>query len=173
VHFRSILVATCVCVLMSVSITTSVQAASPQKRAKIIKMMEISGGFAVADAMMRSVSDVIINTLSEREGKPVSKKLVTKMQDATSTLMRKHFGSYLDRLIPLYDNTFGEEEIDVILAFYTSPTGRKMVKNLPQLMAGGQVVAQQWMELLQPELNSAIQSVVEEFLRENGGTLAG
>lgn len=172
-NLKSIVGAACVCVLMSVSITTSAQATSPQKRVKIIKMMEISGGFAVADTMMRSVSDMIINTLSEREGKPVSNKLVSKMQDAMSALMRKNFGSYIDRLVPLYDKTFNEEEIDAILTFYTSPTGRKMVKSLPQLMAGGQVAAQQWMELLQPELDSTIRSVVEEFLRENGGTLTG
>ena len=170
---KTYILALCAYVLVSVSVAIPVQAASAEKRAKIIEMMEVSGGLTVADTMMRSVSDMVIKMLSKREGKPVSPKFVSMMQDAMSDLMRKRFGAYLDRLVPIYDKTFSEEEITIMLDFYKSPTGRKMVSSLPQVLAAAQVAAQQWMQIMQPEMDAAIQGVIKKFQQENGGSLSG
>jgi hypothetical protein len=54
--------------------------------------------------------------------------------------------------IKLYSETFSEEEIGGMLAFYESPAGRAMLAKMPTLLTKLIEVAQAQMNDLQPEI---------------------
>jgi uncharacterized protein len=51
-----------------------------------------------------------------------------------------------------YSETFSEEEIDGMLAFYESPAGRAMIAKMPMLMGKVMAVTQAQMGDLMPEI---------------------
>jgi hypothetical protein len=62
----------------------------------------------------------------------------------------------------LFDQTFTEAEIDGMNAFYKSPAGKAMVAKLPVLMRKGSELGQQRMQLVMPELQKAINELIDE-----------
>lgn len=59
----------------------------------------------------------------------------------------------------LYANTYTEQEIDDMLAFYKSPTGQVMVEKTPMLMQQANAIAQQHTTAVIPQ----IQRLVREY----------
>jgi uncharacterized protein len=58
----------------------------------------------------------------------------------------------------LYDNTYSEEQIDDLIAFYKSPTGQAMVEKTPILAHQAAEITQQHMAAAMPQ--------IKELLRE-------
>jgi hypothetical protein len=53
--------------------------------------------------------------------------------------LKKHmsYESLKDDIVAIYMEEFTEKELEEILAFYETPTGRKTIEKMPQLMAKG------------------------------------
>lgn len=50
----------------------------------------------------------------------------------------------VDLIVPVYDRNFTDAEIDGMLAFYSSPVGRKMLAKLPVVLQESMEVGQTW-----------------------------
>jgi hypothetical protein len=66
--------------------------------------------------------------------------------------------SYID----LYAQTYTEEEIDAILAFYKSPAGSTMIAKTPELQTKSMELVQNRMAAIQPQLRS----IMNDFIRD-------
>ncbi len=47
-------------------------------------------------------------------------------------------------MLPIYDKHFTEGEIDDIIVFYKSPSGKKLIENMPIIFQESQAVGQEW-----------------------------
>jgi hypothetical protein len=47
-------------------------------------------------------------------------------------------------LIPIYDRHFSDEDLDGMLAFYRSPTGKRFIKALPLITVESRQVGEEW-----------------------------
>ena len=68
------------------------------------------------------------------------KKILTESAQRSSERIRLFFSEHIDlgqlmeeMMIPLYDKHFTESEIQDLVTFYKSPTGQKMVAEMPSL----------------------------------------
>ena len=50
----------------------------------------------------------------------------------------------LDRMVPIYQQHFTAEDMDGLLKFYRSPLGQKVINEMPQTMAEGMKIGQEW-----------------------------
>src|SRR5260221_4285233 len=57
----------------------------------------------------------------------------------------------LQSMVPVYQKHFTKGDIDVIVAFYSAPTGQKLLKEMPEMMAESM---QTMMPLLQKQMTS-------------------
>lgn len=64
--------------------------------------------------------------------------------------------------VQLYRETFEQEEIDGLIAFYTSPTGQAFIKKMPIVMQKSIALSQAQMQLLFPKM----EAVIKEAMRE-------
>lgn len=55
-----------------------------------------------------------------------------------------------DKLAVIYMESYTEEDIDGILAFYNSPVGKKMIAETPAITQKSMQIGQQWGMQLQP-----------------------
>ena len=137
---------------------------TPAKQADIKLLLASSGGATVGKSMATQLTRRIVETLRRtRPDIPVHTlaivereviKMFTETFDAP--------GGVVDRLVPLYADTFTHQEIRELLAFYQSPVGKKAVGSLPQLIRQGQKIGQGLAHDVAPELNRRIKAALKE-----------
>jgi len=71
----------------------------------------------------------------------------------------------LDDMIPVYQRHLSKQHVDVMLAFYNTPTGQKLLREQPAMMAEG-------MQAMQPRMKKMMSDVmdkVEQIARQQSG----
>lgn len=154
-----------------------------QKRVLILELIEISGGDAAAGqivdvtlAHLAGAYDTMLDEImrSETELSAEEKQALRSRlgdYDRFSRAFRARFQERIDMAevlesvyVPLYDQSFSTEELQEIVAFYRTPTGRKVVEVLPRL-------AQQGMERTLPKMQPKVMALVGEILAEQRAEL--
>jgi hypothetical protein len=137
---------------------------TPAKQADIKLLLQTSGGATVGKKMATQMTRQIVETL--RRSRPdIPVRTLAIVEQEVIKMFTETFdapGGVLDRLVPLYANTFTHQEIREILAFYQSPTGKKAVAALPQLMQEGQKIGQGLAREVAPELNRRIKAALKQ-----------
>ncbi len=67
---------------------------------------------------------------------------------------------FLDSMVPVYQKHLTRGDVDGLVAFYSSPTGQKMLKEMPEMMAESM---QTMMPLLRKNLDSMGQRMQDEI----------
>lgn len=56
----------------------------------------------------------------------------------------KFFPKFIDHIVPLYAETFTEEEISDVVAFFKTPSGQAFAEKQPQMMLKSMRATQEW-----------------------------
>jgi hypothetical protein len=106
-------------------------------------------------------SSVVRGILGGLDVPPERQKLFEEMQSEVEKVLMSAMSweQLRPEYLKLYSDAFTEEQLDDLLVFYESPTGRAMVDKTPLLMQKGGEIAQQRIASVQPDLRR----VMEEF----------
>jgi hypothetical protein len=104
-----------------------------------------------------SVDNVMLMQLSQNPG-------LREHQDLVHAFLEKTIGwqGLKDDLTEMYLETFNEEEIKEMNAFYSSPTGRKLINQLPELIQRRNRLAMQRLQENIGELQRMIREQTEQ-----------
>lgn len=93
------------------------------------------------------------------------------MRDVMLKFERKYLGydGLKGQLVDLYARNFTEKELDDIIAFYGTPTGRKAIRLIPKLASEGAQIGLRRMRAHQGELRSMIQARLKQMKKEKAG----
>ena len=64
--------------------------------------------------------------------------------------------------VQLYRDTFEQEEVDGLLAFYASPTGQAFVNKMPMVMQKSMALSQSLMQSIIPKMTAAMKDAMAE-----------
>ena len=64
--------------------------------------------------------------------------------------------------VQMYMETFSQEDVDGLLAFYRSPAGKAMLEKMPLLMAKMMQMTQTRMQTLMPRVMATVQQAMQE-----------
>jgi len=87
----------------------------------------------VMDAMMKQQSAMIHETLKERYPQTSAERIARADQMIAETMKDMPMDAILDDMIPIYQRHFSKADIDAMSTFYASPTGQKMMREMPAL----------------------------------------
>jgi hypothetical protein len=160
------------CILFVIAMVLGVASASARaepprsQRAKIVEIMEITGGKTMLDEFMQ----VFIQQLStdvRRTNPNIPERAHEVIRDVIIAVLKEHSQELLSSMIPLYEKHFTETELDELLAFYRTPTGQKAIKELPALVQESIPISQSWLRNLEPVLQPRLRErlAAEGFLR--------
>jgi hypothetical protein len=132
-------------------------AQEPSKEAKIVRVLALMKAEALTDQvfeqMKAETAAISAPNASEQErahAREVQAKILNLVKDRMSwEKMRPVY-------VKMYSETFTDEEIDGMLAFYQSPAGRAMLEKMPQLVSKIMALAQSQMAALMPEIERLI-----------------
>lgn len=106
---------------------------TPEKRAEIEKMLRLTG----MENLMNQMKTNLITTL-----KPTAPRL--KDSFWTKFEAKLDIRDLIEQIIPVYDKYYTLEDLKVVNAFYETPTGKKVVATLPQIMQESSKIGQAW-----------------------------
>ncbi len=131
---------------------TPARADDATRIAKIQELMRVSD----TDQMMKQVLDQVkamaSSQLNRTDIPADARKSADELLDRIMALTEARLDKMKTMLAQVYADTYTEEEIDGILAFYKSPAGQAMLKKMPLLMQRSMAVSQQAMADLMPEV---------------------
>jgi hypothetical protein len=169
------------CILVCATLSTGVSAQTPErveKRAAIRQLLNLIGATQSAKAIFVSLIDQYSQALAQDsvksfESKPwppefkeKSKQLTLDFYSRLSQRLREELPQRIqydakvgEIYLDAYDRYFTEEDIRELLAFYSSPVGKKFVGLASQVAAEMRTVAS-------AELGSQVMSVTREIVAE-------
>lgn len=91
-------------------------------------------------------------------------QLVESMPAKMAQVMREEmsWSSMKPMYVQIYKDSFTQEEVDGLLAFYKSPAGQAMINKMPAVMQKTMVVVQQRMGPLVQKMQAAMKQSLEE-----------
>jgi len=140
----------CITILMSLTPLVIADANSEAKKLLDIMNMEI---------MLQESIDLSLN--AQIQANPA----IAPLKDVMNEFLEKYmsYDSLEDDLIKIYAETFTEAELKEINAFYLTPTGKKVVHTMPQLMNKGGELGMQRVQENMAELESLIDTEVKRL----------
>nr|WP_198982397.1 DUF2059 domain-containing protein [Herbaspirillum sp. ASV7] len=142
--------------------------AAPASEASIRQLLEITQARKVSDGVQLqygNLVDAVVkqalkgNTPNAKQQQAIDKlkaRLLGLVKDTVS--WQKMEPSYLQ----LYSETFTEEEVAGMLAFYKTPAGQAVIHKMPVLMQKNTVLIQQMTVSMQPQL----EQIQRDFLAD-------
>ena len=133
---RSALLLIACLLLGSVSFAQENPADAPASKADIEKYLDVLHTRDLMKTMMDAMSKQMHQMIAEQLKKdpamtPQAEGRVNKMMDDIIKTMP--IDDLIDAMIPVYQKHFTKGNIDDLLAFYSTPTGQKLLKELPAI----------------------------------------
>ena len=137
-----------------------VRADEASKSAKAEELLQLTQG----DQMMKMMEPMMKGTLAQMDkDMPAEQRAkVGEMQGKMLALVAATLSKVKPALAKVYADTYTEEEIDGILAFYKSPAGKAFIQKMPEVMQRSMPVMMQMMGDLQPEIKTMMEGMKEK-----------
>ncbi|MDP5029121.1 MAG: DUF2059 domain-containing protein [Paraglaciecola sp.] len=107
--------------------------AQPAKKASIEQLMQLTGAGDLSAQMMNQMLPAMQQMIPDA---PPTFWDTFKQELDANELMKM--------IIPVYQKHLSEEDIQAILAFYSTPAGKKLISAQPAIMQESMMIGQQW-----------------------------
>ena len=107
----------------------------------------------------------ILKEATTQNNQTVSDTLFAILKGSTLSLVKRQIsaeGGLMDRVVPLYDKHYTQDEIRKLIEFYETPLGKKVSALRPQIAKESMVVAEEWINFLEPVLVQALAKRLDE-----------
>lgn len=137
-----------------------VRADEASKAAKAAELLQLSQG----DQMMKMMEPMMKGMIAQADkDMPAEQRAkVGEMQEKIMALIVASINKSRPALVKVYTDTYTEEEIDGILAFYKSPPGKAFLQKMPEVMQRSMPVMMQVMSDLQPQIRTMMEEIKEK-----------
>jgi uncharacterized protein len=158
-------------ILFCLSLSQAAIAETPT-RSSIEKLLLITNVEKRIDAqysaMLPMFTDIFKKMTPANISSPESTEVYNIMLQKMITLMRKELGwsAIKEDYIKLYADSLTQVEINDLLKFYQSPTGKSYLEKLPILTQQVTEIAKRKTEPLYPQIQTIIQDSVEELKKK-------
>lgn len=135
---------------------------SDQKRADIKALLKAAGGVASANEMVGPVTDQMLQAV--KSARPdLQQDVLDNIRKAVTDTIREAIeaqGGLLDQLVPVYNAHLSQAEVKELIAFYTSPIGKKFAAEQPKISREAYEVGVQWGKNLGPVVRQRVEAVI-------------
>jgi hypothetical protein len=171
--------ATALLIIGLAATTTAQSTISAEKRALIKEMMAATDVQKVGDEMMKAMLDQFERDAPEQiaqsvnamqDLKPQEREKMLQDMTADNARLVKRFrelikekldwSQLMDQLMyPIVDKYYTEDDLKNLIAFYKSPTGKKVLETMPQMMTDIMVRSN---EIIKPKFDEISKQILDE-----------
>jgi hypothetical protein len=149
----------------------------PPTRAQVVAFMDVmqvrqrlQSTVQAQQADLKTVTHNMFNKALPDATAAEKAKFETVVANALGEMFTKYpFDDVLRDMIPIYQSHFSESDLNQIVAFYSSPVGRKVLKEMPAMSAEATHVS---LTRLQPQIDETMKNLgdrLQEMVNEEKG----
>ena len=159
---RKIVAATIVCAFAWLSIANAEEARNRALAEELLDAMEMQKTIEKSFEMVKQMIPAQMKQMGVSENAS-SDKAQEATQETMDLIMKEMSWDKLkDDYISIYAETFTEEELEGLVAFYKSPIGRKFIEKQPELMKRAMEVSQRQMMDIMPKVRKLVEEMKEQ-----------
>lgn len=128
-----------------------------EKKAVMKELMEITGSAQIGMMFADNISQQM-TAMIKKQNPDTPPHVYDAVEEEVRALLREEVesGRFYENIYPIYDEKFTTAELKEIVAFYKTPIGAKVTKELPAITQQSMMVSQKWAMGLGPKLNERI-----------------
>jgi uncharacterized protein len=152
----------------SLALASSMAWAEPASEASVETLLAITKSEAMVDAVYAQVEGMMKQGMQQTVGdKPLTEeqqRVLDTLPARFAAVLRQEFSWALlkPQYVQLYRDSFDQEEVDGLIAFYRSRAGQAFVTKMPLLMQKSIALSQQQMKILLPKIKAAMDEALAE-----------
>lgn len=123
---------------------------------KVRRLMELLDYEGRSKRMMAPMLETFIR-LSTSDIK--DEAFCEKFKKAMQNLLNADFGELVERMVPIWEEHYSEEELDALIAFHESPVGQKLLRTLEGMRKRETEISLKWG---QEQAHKYIKKLMEE-----------
>jgi uncharacterized protein len=119
---------------------------NPAKKARIENLLEVTGSLKIGATFGKAIVKQMYEAY-QKTGTSLPDSVVIIMEKEINGIMddeMKIKSGLVDQLCSVYDKYYTDKNLDDLLQFYNSETGRKVIATLPNVMQESMEIGQQW-----------------------------
>jgi hypothetical protein len=158
------LIAISICLLFSLASFAQQNASdSPATKEDIEKYLEVTHSREmmgqIVDAMLKPMHQMIHEQF-EKDKDKLPADFETRMNKMLDDSMKTFpWNEMLDSMVPVYQKHLTKGDVATMVAFYSTTTGQKLLKEMPQMMAEAM---QSWMPMMRRHMEAMRERVQQE-----------
>lgn len=162
--------------ISTVSFAQQMDADAPASKEDVQKYLEIMHSremiAKMTDAMLGPMHQMMHEQFLKDRAKlpPDFESRITKEMD--DFLRTFPFDEMLQAMVPVYQKHFTKNDMDNLVAFYSTPTGQKLIQELPAISAESMQtmlpLVQRHVEVLQSRIQQQVAQMIKESQRATG-----
>jgi hypothetical protein len=130
---------------------------------KLFEIMQIHQQMRqVMDAMMKQQTAMIDETLKKRYPQTSAEKIARANRMIAETVKDMPMDAMLEDMIPIYQRHFSKTDIDAMSTFYASPTGQKMMREMPALTSESMQASYARMQKQMDAMTKQAEQIIKE-----------
>jgi len=166
--FRAICCTVLLLLLAAAPARAEVKPIDPSKIQDIKKLLEL---IRLEEVVMLAAENTlerffpILKKATDQNNQAVSETVFAILKGSTLSLVKRQVsaeGGLMDRVVPLYDKHYTQDEIRKLIQFHETPLGKKVSALRPQIAKEAMVVAEEWINFLEPLLVQALAKRLEQ-----------
>lgn len=143
--------------LFSFSLPVKSEELSPEKRADIERLLDMTGAMALSTQMASAVTAQLFQVI--KKARPdIPAKVLDALPAEVQATFAANMDSFKEAIIPIYHKHFSASEIKEIIQFYSTDLGKKTIRLMPVLMQESMLAGQRWGQSLGPEIDRRVKA---------------
>lgn len=141
---------------------------TPATREDIERYLSVVNSRDMLNKMMAAMGQPL-HEMTHQEYLKDKNKLPADFEERTNKMMDNMFQNFpwddmMQAMVPVYQKHFTEGDVDALIAFYSSPTGAKMLREMPEIMGEA-------MQTMMPIMQKYMGTVKERIDQETAAML--
>jgi hypothetical protein len=121
------------------------------------------------DAVTAQMHKMVHEMLAKQKSLPTD--FEARMDRMTDDMFRNFpIEEYLDAVTPIYQKHLTKGDVDALVAFYSTPTGQKMVKEMPAMTAEAMQASTGIVQKMMAKAMEQVQEQIAQLEKENNGS---
>lgn len=158
--------------LVSSPIRAEAPAAVPMPATPVARLMKL---LDISKSSKEQAKVAFAPSLEKFRKQGISEAGIAEISAAADRFFSKVFEdpAMVTELEKIYSKVYTDQEIELLLAFYDTPVGRKSLTTMPQVMAECMQVGQKLSMKNQAAFQSELQGIIARYARPAAGTPPG
>jgi uncharacterized protein len=148
-------------------VTVSIANDSPATKEQIQKLFDVmqirQQSHLMMDSIQKQMQAMTTQTIKARYPQITAAELARATKISEESLKAVPVDALLDDMVPIYQKHLTQSDVDAMIVFYSSPTGKKLMQEMPEITQEAMQVSYKRMQ----EQIDAVMQRVEDSVKED------